>query len=498
MAIEVVRQGFEAENLVGMRETQVLLRAEALVPGAGREAIEPLMADASLFIDAADLQADRIVLDGEAMCQAVYRQGDEPTLRALGARASLSQVLEIPGAEAGMFTRVSGVVEHVEARYENGHMIFLVTCALRAQVLRLQPVTCVTGLSGRPGLETDYGTLQSVKLAAESSEMALLRETAALPAELDARATLMDWATVEIESAVPDLGGVRVQGRILVETLVSSGTPGRPAAVVRVPMALNQLVELPEWLVGDVAAEADLRGVRTQIGMAADGESPQLNCEAEVRVRVLANATDAPVALRDIYATQGSALEVKRQAVSVCREVLRARSTEPVRGAVPAGDGAEVGEVLAVRANPVIADRRAEGGKGRVEGVLELNALCLASEGSRPMSVQAEMPFAIGVTVPLDEAASVQVQVLSVEAAALMGGRLDVKAQIFVSCESRVRETVDIVSEVEEGAPIVRQPGIVIVWPAEGDTAWTLGRRYAIPAARAEGIAPGKPLVLKV
>ena len=74
MALEWTRQEFEAEDLIGAESAQVLLRAEALVPGAGREAIEPLMADASLFIDAVDLQADRLVLEGTVSCQAVYRQ----------------------------------------------------------------------------------------------------------------------------------------------------------------------------------------------------------------------------------------------------------------------------------------------------------------------------------------------------------------------------------------------------------------------------------------
>ena len=51
---------------------------------------------------------------------------------------------------------------------------------------------------------------------------------------------------------------------------------------------------------------------------------------------------------------------------------------------------------------------------------------------------------------------------------------------------------------VETGEPICRKPGIVIVWPEAGENAWSIGRRYAIPAARAAEAAVGKPLVLKV
>ena len=500
MALEWTRQEFEAEDLIGAESAQVLLRAEALVPGAGREAIEPLMTDASLFIDAVDLQADRLVLEGTVSCQAVYRQGGESTLRALAAKARLDHALEIPGAEPGMFSRVHGAVEHVEARYENGHMIFLVICGLRAKVLQLRQVSCIRSVSEREGLETAFRQLSSVKLAAEASETALLRETVVLPAELDARATLMDWAVAEVDEVAPDLGGVRVKGRVLVESLLSSGAAPVPAAVVRVPMALDQLVELPEWLSANVAAELDVRGLRTQISMAADGVTAQLSCEAELRARVLASTVDAPKALVDAYATRGSALEIQRQPVRLCASVDRAQLTETARGAVPVEDGApRVGTVIAVQARPVVSQWHGDGsGAGRVEGVLEVEVLYAPAGGGQPTSASSELPFAVDVPIGLNNDSTVFVQTLSAEASALLGDRLDVKAQLNVRCETRQRQTVDIVTDIREGEPVRRRPGVVIVWPEAGEDAWSLGRRYAIPAEQAAGASPGQPLVLKL
>lgn len=499
MALELTKQGFEVENLIGARVSQVLLRAEALVPGAGREAIEPLLADANLFIDTADLQAGRIVLDGSVSCQAVYRQGGEISLRALAAQTPLSHVIDIPGAEPGMFSRVWGTVEHVDAKYENGHMIFLITCALRAQALRLQPVEGIASVSGQPGLETAFETLTSVKLAAESSEMALLRDTVSLPAALDARATLMDWLVAEVEDVSPDLGGVRVKGRVLVETLISCGAADRPAAVIRAPMELNQLVELPEWLTGDVTAEVDVRGVRSQIALSPEGDNPNLTVEAELRVRVLANTTDAPEALTDVYATQGDGLEVERETLRLCDRVNRARLTEPVRGTVLLPEDApRVGSVIAAQVKPVVGEWQGGGDTGRVEGILEVSVLYLPNGGDQPASVQSELPFSVDVPVGLDEASGLTVQVLAAEASALMGDRLDMKIQLGLRCETRNRQSVSLVTRVETGEPIARRPGIVIVWPEAGEDAWSIGRRYAIPAAQAAEAAPGKPLVLKV
>ena len=70
--------------------------------------------------------------------------------------------------------------------------------------------------------------------------------------------------------------------------------------------------------------------------------------------------------------------------------------------------------------------------------------------------------------------------------------------QLGLLCETRARETARIVTDVQEGAPLRRQNGIVIVWPGEGEDAWTIARRYAIPAAQAADAQAGKALVLRI
>ena len=70
MAISVLKQALEIEELVGSRQGQALLRAEAIVPGAGRDAIETLMSEADLVIGQVDVQEGRVVLEGTAHCQA--------------------------------------------------------------------------------------------------------------------------------------------------------------------------------------------------------------------------------------------------------------------------------------------------------------------------------------------------------------------------------------------------------------------------------------------
>ena len=499
MALETQRQTLETERLVGAGAEQALVRAEALVPGAGRDAIEPLLADACLFIGRVDVQADRVVIEGQVSCQAVYRQGEEPALRALTAQAALNQALDIPGAAPGMLCRVRGGVSHVEARYENGHMVFQAACDVTAQVLSLQPAEVVTALTGAEGLQTKAVALDSVKLAAEAEEMALLTETVALPAALDARTALMDWAAVEIDEVAPDLGGARVKGRLLVETLVSSGVAGRPGVLVRYPMALDQLVELPEWLLKDMAAEVDVQSLRSTVEPQAEDGDMRLACEAQLRVRVLANATDHAEALADAYATRGASLAVRRQTLALCPAAERVHTTELVRGTVLLGENAPgVGTVIAAQARPVIGEWRAEGGQGVIEGVIETRVLYMPGGSELPAAAEAELPFSLTVPQALDGDSLVGLQTLSCEANALMSDRLEMKLQLAVTCETRRREQLRVLLEADEGEPVQRRPGIVLAWPETGETPWDIARRYAVPVESVGEIEAGRAVVVRV
>lgn len=499
MALQADRQTLETERLIGAQSVQALVRAETLVPGAGRDAIEPLLADAQLYISQADVQADRVVLEGQVSCQAAYRQGEVCAIRALTAQTALNQVLEIPGAEPGMLCRVRGSVNHVDARYENGHMVFQVTCDMQAQVLNLAPEEVITALTGQEGLQTAYRPLKSVKLAAEASEMALLKEEVALPAALDARTALMDWVAVQIDDVSADLGGARVKGRALVETLVSSGVAGRPAVLVRYPMALDQLVEMPDWLTGELIAEVDVQSVRSEVNQPAEDGDMCLSCELQLRVRVLANITESADALTDAYATRGASVVVTRQALELCAAVDHIRTGELVRGTVLLGENAPaVGTVIAAQVHPAIGEWREENGQGRIDGVIETRVLYMPAGSDLPASAEAELPFSVTVPQALDEQSLIDIQVISAEANALMSDRLEMKLQLSIACQTRRRERVEVVSQVEEGAPIARRAGIVMAWPEAGETAWDLARRYAVTPERIGAMEAGQCVVIKV
>ena len=76
MPLKVIQKEIEAERKIGYRMAQMQVRAETLVPGAGRDPIDVLLWDANAHLIRTDVQSGRVVLDGGVVCQAVYRMGE--------------------------------------------------------------------------------------------------------------------------------------------------------------------------------------------------------------------------------------------------------------------------------------------------------------------------------------------------------------------------------------------------------------------------------------
>ena len=164
MDVNLTRQTLEAEKTLGAEEAQVLLRAETLVSGAGREEVEILMSDAAAVLDTVDVQAGRVLVEGKVKCEAAYRLGSENVVRALNAETALNHAFDMKDVAAGGIVRARVHVDDVRARYENGHMLFDVSVTVNAQAAQLNSVEALTGIEDAPDIEAKYEDIVSVKL----------------------------------------------------------------------------------------------------------------------------------------------------------------------------------------------------------------------------------------------------------------------------------------------------------------------------------------------
>ncbi len=506
MEIHAQNQTIEVERQVGEGDAQIQMRAEALVSGAGRDPVEVMMSDACIRVQQMEVDTDRLTLSGTVQCQAVYRLGEEGTLRGMTAQANWEHAFEIEGAAPKMYAQSCAVVEDVEARYENGHMVFTVTADLHARVMTLSPTEVITALQTEAGTETQNQSIRSVKLSAETSMTALLSDATTLPAQMDARMSIMDWSTAQVESVTPDLGGVRVTGTVQVEALISSGIANRPAALVKYPLPFNQLVELPEWLTEDARATATVSRLTTEVEQSGNGEDAALRLEAELELHIRAIGRDEAHVLSDAYSTGDMELNVETRQLPLCTGLYTTYHTEAFRGTlILPEDAPAAGSVVALRLRPVVSGFVPEDNATTVEGVMDAQVIYMVSGSDQLAAARADLSFTARVDTALSDDAWVHVQTIGVEGNALMNDRIDLKCALLVGVDARMVETIQIATNVTVAGPAKHPRGIMMYWPTESDTPWRIGKHYGVALERitaAQGnrtsMQPGEALVIRL
>ena len=504
MALKTIRQGIEVERLVGERETQLSVRAEALVPGAGRESVEPLMADGFAAVSGAEAQNDRVVVSGTVYCQAAYRLGQEGGARALTAQAPFEQIVEMEGVTPRMSVQVEQSVDHVEAAYESGHMVFYAAVTLRVRVCSLDTVEAVADIEGVEGVQRQTQEICSAKLNAEASDTVSLEDEVKLPAALNARVTLMQWAEPSVEKAERDLGGVRVSGEVRVEALIASGVRSRPVALVRYALPFEKLISLPDWISGEPEATAEVGRLRVDVDEGEEGEDAGLELHCDVNLTVRMNGQDCMTVMTDAYATGDAAIEGEFTTLRLCAGVRRCIGQETFKSTLLLPEGAPgAGTALAVRAHPAVSGWHEEGGRTVVEGVLEATVLYMQAGEEALSSAQAELPFSMRMDYIIGEDAWVQAAASDAEATALMSDRLELRCILRCRAAERTAEEVTVLTGAQEREAQPLPGGVGICYPQAGETLWTIGRKYRISeeeirAANA-GIGQaeaGKPLLI--
>jgi len=504
MALNIVRKGIEVERLIGEQTVQLQVRAEALVPGAGRESVEVLMSDGFASVSGAEAQNERVVVSGRVFCQAAYRLGQEGGARALTAQAPFEQIIEIEGTAPQMSVQTACTADHVETVYESGHMVFYVTVTLRVRVCSLEPVEAVADVGGAENVQTMTQEICSAKLNAETSGMIALEDEVRLPAALHARVTLMQWAEPSVEKAERDLGGVRVSGEVKVEALIASGVSNRPVALVRYALPFDQLISLPDWIAGEPEVTAEVSRLQVEVDEAEEGEDSELEIHCDVNVMVRMNGQDCAEVLSDVYSAGETELTGEFETLRLCSGVKRCSGQENFRSTLLLPENAPgVGTVLAVRVHPQISGWKETDGQAEAEGVLEAMVLYMQAGEEVLSSAQAELPFRMRLNCLPGEDAWATASAVDAEAAAIMSDRLELRCTLRAVTEERVVSEATVLKEVTAAPADPLPGGVGIFYPQKGDTLWTIGRRYRIPAAEIRaanaGIAeaePGKPLMI--
>lgn len=220
-----------------------------------------------------------------------------------------------------------------------------------------------------------------------------------------------------------------------------------------------------------------------------DGEERILDMEIILELSVRTYGEERIELVEDFYATDRK-LEPVAAELELLELAGRNSSQMRLAGRVEVGENAPAILLLCGTSGAVRVDDCSRSEEGiRIEGVLELPILYITSQDNMPVySVKGMLPFEETIAVDgLLEGDSFEVKpVLDQVALSLMDGReVDVKATVnmdtLIFRRSRQRFVTGCTEEAFYEEELAAMPGLTGYFVQEGDTWWTVSRRYLVP-----------------
>ena len=485
MALTMEKKSIEAERTAALAQSQVPLRAESAPTGV-REAAEVLWEDARLYISDCAARDGSALVEGTLYCQALYRLEGDSALRTAEAEVPIQEPLEAVGAKKGMWARCEGEIEHLEAEYAGGRVVFSAVVDLRVRVLETVQAQLVLSASGE-GLFTRQDALSARKKTAEAGAAASLRDEVALPPALRARGVLVSRCAVKNLVCEREPGGARVGGEIQVEALIRCGVEERPVAMVKYALPFQQALSFPDGAGGEAVAFVQVKRLSCQLDD-ADPEETALKIACEADVKAALYETREISAVTDAFETGSNDVQLTKTRLEVTGGLQLISGREDFRGELLLGDGGlSVGAVLAVRAQPYVSETDGD----RVRGVVEAVCLYVPAGREQVACARGEMPFEMRVERPVPENARVRVETSDADAMSVVSDRLEVRCQLLARCECPREDALEAVADMVEIPASRPNAALIIRYADSGDDLWSLARRFRVPPEEIARLNPG-------
>lgn len=488
MPLNISRQTLETERVVDSRIVKALIETDAMAQGAD----EVLLCDAMCAIDSAQTQQGRILLDGKVRFQVLYRAQGEVT--SLMISAPLREMIE---ADVGpkMAVEYSVEMESAEARLMAGRILCRAVSAIRLTVTTLEPRAVISDLDGISGVCVRRERITSLKVNAEARATASLSEEFELERALGAERTLLTRARCDVNDMYDSVGGVTVKGTVAIEAVHSCALPGRPICVSRHALPFEQLVELPDWLRGDLRADAWVTGLTAQT--LSDEEGSMLRVGVELLLGVKALGVDESEAVVDAYATGDTDIEITRGELLTRTESRQVRALQPakLRFTLPelrGGDGrvSGISQALYCVARPTVVQAEHSGGKATVDGVMELQVVYLPIGGDDVLAATLEAPFTAAFTAELPEDAPLLLEAFDCECVPVTSSQLELKCTLALNAVAEAQQSHDVALDAREVEGQAVPMGITVLLAQRGETAWDLAKRFRVPTEELERMNP--------
>jgi len=500
----------EMTQTVSFKPVQVIVEAEAALPGGLRDEARVYYAGAHASVKNAEIQNGKIDAEGKVCFKVLYAQGDLQHVIPLEIGADFSHAISLSQDQkenTQSYARVFSTVEDVDVNIHNGRMILRAVIALEGHISCMKHAKWVSPHAEDVFLQKR--TIQSsvCQIAGEGEIVSTIRDEIPLSDVLQINETLLGNAHAVVED-VHRIGAnqVAVTGTVLLDVCHTSDMPQRPLITTQHKIPFEQEIAVS----GDSLQTVSAQSVVWDVAVASqeqedhDGERV-LRCEVQIHTLVQSIVSDEVEFLQDAYTVSGKALELKCQNVCCTQQIVREEKAESSRLTVLLPDGSpRIRQALLGFMNPVILRKKKSGNRLMIDGLMQVTSVYLTDDKSVPISMKSEVPFASAFMTDATEQDHIRLTVSEPVINAVTGDRADIKYILHMTAEGERTREFSVVQDISEADTEQAYHGISVCFVQPGENIWDIAKRYRVSqelvtadnGIRDQPISTGTPLII--
>ncbi|MCR4399040.1 MAG: DUF3794 domain-containing protein [Firmicutes bacterium] len=288
--IQITKQTFRAEDIVGEEESQIVTRADIVVPEQKPSVVQVIDSLVECDVTEVDVIANKAIVRGTISSRIIY-ESDSPyqTVHVVHGEAMFEQFVEIPGLEPDMTVTADCKVEFAQFDVAaNGRtLIGRIVLKVRVKATTTRTLELVVDIKGLPpecALAKELIRIQEV--LAERTRQSIVQAVLDIPEEKpDVVTVIKHEATIQVERVTVIKNKVLVEGVIHLKTVYEGLVPAQTVHVVHHEIRFADFVHVPgamEDMTADI--QIDVEHVSYDVGT---GDPIAVQIVLKIRARIV-------------------------------------------------------------------------------------------------------------------------------------------------------------------------------------------------------------------
>lgn len=514
MAIELVKENIQYEQLLGENTADTVVQEEYIIPDTQPDVLKILMVDAKPSILNTEVMQDKVYLEGQVEFDVVYlgKIEDGAEICGVSYSAKFSNYVEIEGAAHKMIANTGFYVEHINCNAVNERKISVeVIIKLKSEVYSENDLEIVKDVTGLGDVQFLKNQTSIDKVVGNKSVDLVAKSHLQVPMENPQVANILKYDVNVHKKQVKVLEGKLELEAFAQINVLYKGKDNGEIFNLSDDVLLSQEVEL-EGVNPTMNAFGEFTVDATECNIKEDdlGENRNIDVEALVKANVKVQSKENVDVIQDAYSPDLN-LKIEKKDYEF-NQVYDKGTTENIvkenleikeENAVPT-------EVILVVGKVSITDKKLVEDKLSVEGIVNTSVIYKTNDEKNPVSsLNEDIPFSCAVDIPgaKIEMSSIAKGNLENIEASIEANTIAIKA--IVSVSGRVNHSSNkgfLVNVVPiEGEKPKKKASVTIYTTQAGDTLWKIAKVYFTTVEsivninnleNTEYIAPGQKLII--